>query len=148
MKIITTTLAAFVAAFVLTIAAGYLVPIVHAGTSMPDPVAAAIDAGSVITAQPTSIFTPETENIILGFFLKLAQDHGWLATLLAVMAMMRLWAKPVSSIIHQVVDLTPTTWDNGVLNSFARFFNENALGRVLAYVLDWLTSIKITPPAR
>jgi len=91
--------------------------------------------------------SPDTQNVILSVLTKLMASHPWVATLLAFMGTMRAWAKPVSSLVHSIVDLTPSKTDDSLLNSVTSFFTDTPLGRFLAYLLDWLTSIKIQPPA-
>jgi hypothetical protein len=62
------------------------------------------------------------------------------------MGMARVWAKPLSSIVHNFVELSPSKRDDDWLKSFTAFFNQNPIGRVLNYILDWTTSIKIQVP--
>jgi len=108
--------------------------------------AAALDSAATITAAPTTVIDPATQNSVLGFFLDLAIHHAWFATVLSIMGLSRVWAKPLSSFIHFVADLTPSPYDNGIINSAMLFFTTNPIGKFLAYLFDWLTSIKITPP--
>ena len=109
--------------------------------------AAQMIASPVLAAEPTTLIPVEAQNAVLGFFLKLAASHAWFATVLSFMALSRVWAKPVSSFIHTVIDLTPSKADDGMLNSVMLFFTANSIGKFLAYLIDWLTSIKIVPPA-
>ncbi|HTJ78496.1 MAG TPA: hypothetical protein VL357_05830 [Rariglobus sp.] len=109
--------------------------------------AATAAAGSTITADPSTVVPDAAQNVILTFFLKLAVAHPLVATLLSLMGTARTWAKPVSSIIHTVVDLTPSTTDNGWLNTLMSWFTTTTTGKTVAYIIDWVTSIKIVPPA-
>lgn len=79
------------------------------------------------------------------FIVAFAQSHAWLASLIALMGSMRLWAKPVFSFIHAVVDLTPSKSDDTVLGNVLLWFS-TPTGSKVAYVIDWLTSIKIAKP--
>jgi uncharacterized Fe-S cluster-containing radical SAM superfamily protein len=105
-------------------------------------------------AQNTDILpvtgTPVTndQNIALNILDSLSGTHAWIATLLVLMGACRAIAKPLSSIVHTIVDITPSTWDNGALSKITNFFLLNPVGKTIAYVLDWLTSIKIKPPAK
>ncbi len=83
---------------------------------------------------------------IQAFVLNFAQSHPWLASLIAFMGACRVAAKPISSIVHSIVELTPSKRDDGLLTDFLAWF-QTPLGSKAAYALDWLTSIKIVPPA-
>lgn len=87
-------------------------------------------------------------NVALDFFKALTADHAWLATLIVIMGALRAVAKPLFSLIHSIIDVTPSTWDNGVVSRITNFFLLNPVGKTIAYVLDWLTSIKIKPPTK
>lgn len=89
---------------------------------------------------------PEVDNIVLAVFTKLVVKYPWLATVIAFIGAARLWAKPLSSMVHHFVELSPTKRDDDWLKAFISFFHENAVGRVLAYLLDWFTSIKLQVP--
>ena len=99
-----------------------------------------------ITSDPTTVIPVESQNYLLELFLKLAITHSWLATVFAVMGTLRAAAKPLSTFVHFFVNLTPSPVDNGVLDSLMKFFTETTTGKFLAYLIDWLTSIKIVPP--
>jgi len=108
--------------------------------------AAAIDPASTITADPTTAIPEEAQNAVLQFFLHLAALHPWFATALVLAGLSRTWAKPFCSVLHFVVDLTPSKNDDGILNAVMTWFSDNAVGQFVAYMVDWLTSIKIVPP--
>lgn len=84
---------------------------------------------------------------IQAFVLTFAQSHPAVASLIAFMGACRVAAKPISSIVHGIVELTPSQRDDGLLTSFLAWF-QTPLGIKVAYGLDWLTSIKIVPPAK
>lgn len=121
----------------IVIAALFAIPSLHAQDVVPV-VAPAVVSDPVVPVAIT--------NALQGFIVSLAQNHAWLAGLIAFLGTMRLWAKPALSIVHSVVDLTPTKVDDGWFNGLLLFFNTNAVGKVLAYLLDWATSIKIQAP--
>lgn len=110
-----------------------VVPLAHA---------AGIDAGSTLAADPTTVIPVETQNAVLSLFLKLAVAHSWIATGIALMAMLRVWTKPLSSAFHALIDLTPTKYDDSLM----AWFTTSATGKFIAYLVDWITSIKIVPP--
>lgn len=110
-----------------------IVPMAHA---------AGIDPASTIAADPTTAIPVDAQNAVLSLFLKLAVSHSWIATVAAVMAMFRLWAKPLSSAFHALIDLTPTKYDDSLMT----WFTTSATGQFIAYLVDWVTSIKIVPP--
>lgn len=103
--------------------------------------------GQSITAADASAVLPvEAQNIVLNLLLSLAQSHPWIATLITVIGSARLWAKPVFSLVHVVIDLTPGTSDNAFFDKVVEWFH-SPLGSKVAYLLDWALSIKIIPPA-
>ena len=112
---------------------------------MPAAFAAGLDPTSTLSADVTTAIPVDAQNMILGYFLKIAVAHSWFATLLAFVALSRVWAKPVSSVIHTIIDLTPSTRDNGILNAVLLWFTTDPLGQFCAYLIDWVTSIKIVP---
>ncbi len=68
-----------------------------------------------------------------------AQQYPWLATVVFVMGSFRLFLKPVMSIIEAVVGLTASPKDDEFL---AKVLDHKAY-KAVAYVLDWLGSIKL-----
>ena len=89
--------------------------------------------------------TPEVPNFVLVFLTNLIATHPKVATLVGILGTMRLWAKPAFTLIHSVVDTTPSTKDDAVLGKVTNFFAANPVGKMLAYLLDYVTSIKIVP---
>lgn len=95
----------------------------------------------------TQVLSPETQNFILNLLTVLVAKYPWLATVITVIGSMRLWAKPVFSALHALTDITATKWDDGLWSRMYVFFTQHPMGRILAYLLDWLGSVKIQPPA-
>ena len=95
---------------------------------------------------PVSI-PPDAQNFILNFFVTLAASHPWVATVITVLGSMRLWAKPLFGFVHSVIEMTPTKTDDGFWAAAYDFFTVNPLGKTLAWLLDFVGSIKIVPPA-
>ncbi len=87
-----------------------------------------------------------TQGWLLNLLTLGAASHPWIASLLAFMGTARLWFKPVSSFVHSIIDLTPSKSDDALFNRALLFFHENAVGRVLAWLIDWITSVKIAKP--
>ena len=106
------------------------------------------DPTPAITASPSDFLPVEAQNIALKFIFDLATEHAWLATLISIMGLARVFAKPTFTFIHAIIDLTPSPKDDGILASLTTFFAENWIGRIIAYVIDWTTSIKIVSPSR
>lgn len=99
-----------------------------------------------VDTQVTQLLTPETQNFVLNILTVLVAKYPWLATLIAVVGSMRLWAKPVFSALHALALLTPNKWDDGLWDKLNVFFTETNAGKFLAYLLDWFASIKVVPP--
>lgn len=103
-------------------------------------------------AAPAVVVTPvlpaEASNFILELLFKLAAAHPWVATIITVIGSMRVWAKPVFAAIHSIIEITPTTYDDGLWAMAYRFFTENPVGKSIAWLLDYLASVKIAPPAK
>ena len=99
-------------------------------------------------AQTEPAVSPEVTNFLLSLLVAGAQKYPVLTTLIAFMGSMRAWAKPLSSLVRAVVDLTPSQADNTFLDRVLRFLHEHPVGKVLAYLLDWFASIKLTPPSK
>lgn len=107
------------------------------------PVQAFAQEAAPAAADPIS---PEAQNFILQLLTGLTVKYPIIATLVGLMGTMRLWAKPVFSIVHQVIALTPSQWDDGLWASGYDFLTVNPIGKALAWLLDWVASIKLTPP--
>lgn len=94
------------------------------------------------------VLPADAQNFILDLLGRLMVSHPWVATLVAVLGSMRLWAKPLFSLIHTIVDATPSKTDDGLWATAYAFFTVNPVGKFIAYALDWFASVKITPPAK
>jgi hypothetical protein len=68
-----------------------------------------------------------------------AGQHGWLVTVLTVVGSLRLFLKPVMSIVQNVVYLTPKKSDDEFLNKVL----ESKAYKAVSYVLDWFGSVKL-----
>lgn len=99
-----------------------------------------------VTTAPDVVIPDALSNWLLAFITKLAAAHPAIATIITLMGTARVWAKPVMSLIHNFIELSPSKRDDGILTSILEFFNSNSVGRFLAYLLDWFTSIKIQVP--
>lgn len=108
--------------------------------------ASVASAQSIGAADASAVLPIEAQNIILNLLLSLAQSHPWIATVITVIGSARIWAKPAFSLVHWVIDLTPGTSDNALLDRLVAWFH-GPLGSKVAYLLDWVLSIKIIPPA-
>jgi hypothetical protein len=103
-------------------------------------------AQSIAAGDASAVLPVEAQNIILNLLLSLAQSHPWIATVITVIGSARIWAKPAFSLVHWVIDLTPGTNDNAMLDRLVAWFH-SPVGSKVAYLLDWVLSIKIIPPA-
>jgi hypothetical protein len=101
-----------------------------------------------LLAQTDAPVSAETTNFLTGLLTTALVKYPVLTTVIAFVGSMRVWAKPVFSIVHQIVDLTPSTSDNDFLAKFTTFFQQNPIGRTLAYLLDWFASVKVNPPTK
>jgi hypothetical protein len=88
----------------------------------------------------------ETQNFLLTFITALAVKYPFIATVITLLGTLRLWLKPVFSAVHAIVDLTPTKLDDGYWAKAYDFFTSTATGRFLAWLLDYVASIKLIPP--
>jgi hypothetical protein len=101
----------------------------------------------VLLAQDAApVLSPDATNFLTGLLQTALVKYPVLTTIVTLVGSMRVWAKPVFSILHQIVDLTPTQADNDFMAKLLTFFQHNPVGRVLAYLLDWLASVKVNPP--
>ncbi len=88
----------------------------------------------------------DTSNFILHLFTSLAVKFPFVATLIALAGTMRLWAKPVFTAVHAIIDLTPTKLDDGYWAKAYGWFTGTTSGRFTAWLLDYVASIKLVPP--
>ncbi|MBC8010056.1 MAG: hypothetical protein H7067_08165 [Burkholderiales bacterium] len=139
-------LAAAILFFLLALGAVlFLATPAHGQVVAPTPTPIFVPATADLALAPALVAPPVADNALLGLFLQLASTHPWIASVLSFMALCRVWAKPACSILHAVVDLTPSKTDDGLFNGVLGWF-ASPLGRKVAYLIDWLTSIKIQPP--
>ncbi len=121
----------------------------HAQTALPDPAAAAVVSDAVMAPAPVNAVPPELQNFVTSFIVKIASAHPVVAQTLAwiigFIGFMRLWAKPLFSGLHAIVDMTPTTYDDGLFASIRKWLLTPG-GAWLHFLLDYLCSIKIVPP--
>ncbi len=68
-----------------------------------------------------------------------AGQYGWLVSVLTVVGSLRLFLKPLMSIVQNVVYLTPNKKDDEFVNKIL----EAKWYKMLSYLLDWFGSIKL-----
>jgi ABC-type bacteriocin/lantibiotic exporter with double-glycine peptidase domain len=102
------------------------------------------DSAAQLDAVDTSVLGID----ILGILATIAQKYPIVGTIIAFIGLTRTFAKPLFSFIHAVIDLTPSKTDDAGFNKVLLFFNENKIGRTIAYVFDYLASFKIAPPKK
>lgn len=93
----------------------------------------------------TIVLDASAQNVVLDLLLALVERFPWMATVITILGSMRLWAKPAVSLIHSIIELTPSKWDDGIWARTYRFLTETTAGKFLAYLLDWFTSVKLPP---
>jgi hypothetical protein len=96
------------------------------------PDASSATAGAIADTA-TSVVTP--------FIVTFAQSHPVVLTILAAIASLRLVFKPLMSAIEAFVKSSPSTDDDAVLENV----EHSKAFKVLAYLLDWLGSVKVGP---
>ena len=99
------------------------------------------------TADTSSALPIEAQNFILSWLAGVAKSHAWVATFITILGTARFGAKPLFSVVHWIIDLTPSEGDNARFNRFLAWFH-TPLGSKTAYLLDWVLSIKVIPPAK
>lgn len=104
------------------------------------------DSAPAAPAAAVAPVSPEAQGFILSLITEAVAKWPWLAVVVAFVGSMRLWAKPVFSAVHTIIELTPTKWDDGLWAKVFDFFTRNPVGISLAWLLDWLGSVKIVPP--
>jgi len=77
-------------------------------------------------------------NFITGF----SASHPTIFTVLAVIGACRLLIKPLFTFLHEVAKVTPSDWDNKIVDSIE---NSKAFSWAV-WALDWITSIKLVNP--
>lgn len=94
-------------------------------------------------ASPVS---PAAQSVISELLAAAVIKWPVLSSIIAFIGTMRLWAKPVFSFLHEVVETTPSKWDDGLWAQAFDFFTKNRIGIFLAWALDYFGSVKILPP--
>lgn len=74
--------------------------------------------------------------------VQVVENHPWVASLLILIGSLRLICKPIMSLVRARVALTPTTDDDAQLQRVMSSWWYQAL----AWTLDFVASIKISPP--
>jgi hypothetical protein len=77
------------------------------------------------------------------FLSGFASNHPALAAVFMGIGMARSIFKPLSSFVHSIVEVTPSTKDNEMLTKA----EGSAVYKWLLYALDYIASIKIVPKA-
>lgn len=98
------------------------------------------------SAAASAPVSPAVQSAIAEFLAAAVVKWPVLSTIIAVIGSMRLWAKPVFGLLHQIVELTPTKWDDGLWAKAYDFFTRNSVGVLIAWALDYFGSIKVIPP--
>lgn len=76
--------------------------------------------------------------------VQVVENHPWVATLLLLIGSLRLVCKPLMSLVRARVTATPGTEDDAQLQRITSSWWYQAL----AWTLDFVASIKISPPAK
>lgn len=80
---------------------------------------------------------------LLDFLTPLIEAYGgkfgWFLSFVSIVGTLRLLVKPIMAVIEVVVKLTPSTKDDNLHNEIL----ENKIVKMVLFVLDWLSSIKI-----
>jgi hypothetical protein len=76
---------------------------------------------------------------IAAFLLGLAQQYPVIASVFLLMGALRFVLKPLFALAHAVVDQTPSTTDNQILDNV----EQSTFMKTLYFVLDWLASVKV-----
>lgn len=104
-------------------------------------------SAQTFTADASTVLPVEVQNFVLAWLFKIAAVHPWVATAITILGSARLWVKPVFSLVHWLIDLTPSPDDDTRFNQLLAWFR-TPLGSKVAYILDWGLSIKVIPPAK
>lgn len=91
-------------------------------------------------AQTEILQAPEAVSLILAILPPGAKEV--ILNLIFIMGSFRLLAKPICSAIFQLVDATPTKEDDRILKKIL----DSKWGKAVAWVLDYVASIKLRRP--
>ncbi len=78
-------------------------------------------------------------DMILQFIMWVVAKNPQVAALIVMMGTLRLVLKPIMSALKEVIDLTPTKWDN---EQFDKLINSKAY-KAISWALDYVGSIKL-----
>lgn len=78
-------------------------------------------------------------SVLTPYVIQFAQEYPMFATFVFVVGWLRLNNKWLVSLLRQLILWTPTKYDDTLL----RRLEKKKWWRTVAYVVDWLTSIKI-----
>ncbi len=79
------------------------------------------------------------EEMALNFIMWVVAKNPHVAALIVMMGTLRLVLKPIMSALKEVIDLTPTKWDN---EQFDKLINSKAY-KAVSWVLDYVGSVKL-----
>lgn len=68
-----------------------------------------------------------------------AGQYGWLVNVLTIVGSLRLFLKPIMSIVSNVIYLTPKKSDD----EFLKKVLESKAYKAVSYALDWFGSVKL-----
>lgn len=66
-------------------------------------------------------------------------SQGWLVSAVAVIGSLRIFVKPIMSLLLAYVEFTPNTRDNELYEDLEK----GNVMKTLTYLLDWFASIKL-----
>lgn len=86
---------------------------------------------------------PGTEaGTVAAYILGLTQKYPWAVTVFMVIGVLRLVMKPLFTFLHEVVNATPTDWDNQMLAKV----EASPVLKWVFWALDLVGSIKVVNP--
>ena len=101
---------------------------------------------------PINVFAEEVVAPVVAAIEKPDPIHDFIASLvshypvfmiiLLVVGALRAVMKPLFSLLHTFVDITPTSRDNDWLSAIEK----SDILSIFVYALDWVASIKVIPP--
>lgn len=74
--------------------------------------------------------------------IHLVQQYTWVATVVMVIGVLRVMNKPLFSLLHAIVPLTPSPKDDELLDTVEK----STVMKWITYALDWFGSIKLEKP--
>lgn len=73
------------------------------------------------------------------FIIGFAQQYPIIASILAIVATLRLVMKPVMTAIHEIVLVTNTKKDDEILGKV----ESNKIWKAFVFLVDWFASVKL-----